>query len=113
MANNAVSICNMALGELGINAITSLDQATADARLCNRFYEQTRDEVLRAHPWNFAIKRVNLSAISTAPVFGWLYQYQLPSDYLRLIQLNGWEEDEQADRWEIEADKLLTDETTV
>jgi len=53
----AVSICSNALRKLGDDPITSLTDDTERARLCNAFYEPTRDAVLRSHPWNFAIER--------------------------------------------------------
>ena len=61
MPVTAVSICNLALARLGDATIESLDDATAQAEYCNLFYAQTRDEVLRSHPWNFAIARKALA----------------------------------------------------
>ena len=52
-----VSICSNALRRLGDSPITSLTDNTERARLCNGFYEDARDAVLRSHPWNFAITR--------------------------------------------------------
>jgi hypothetical protein len=85
---NATSICNLALGEIGAAAITSLDEASQEARVCKRFYDKTRDEALRAHHWNFATKRCSLTRLSIAPAFGWEFQYQLPSDFLRARSWN-------------------------
>src|SRR5690606_25509259 len=50
-----------------------------------RNYPQTRDEVLRAHPWNFALARALLAASGTAPAFGWARAFPLPVDCLRLL----------------------------
>lgn len=87
----------------------ALSDATKQAQFANRFYESTRDEVLSSHPWNFAIRRAVLAQLSTPPDFEWLYQYQLPADNLRLLQLNGYEIGKSADTWSIEANHLLTD----
>ena len=106
------SICNLALGRIGDERIMSLTDASQSARYCKLFYEQTRDEVLRSHLWNFAVVRTTLTALADAPDFGWDMQYQLPNDFLRLCQLNGWNSWEPLDLYEIEGDKLLTDETT-
>ena len=103
------SICNQALGRIGSNRITSLDEASQPARFCQMFYAQTREEVIQSHPWSFAIARKTLSRLAEAPAFGWDYQYQLPSDYLGMIQLNDWEPNEARDLYEIEGGKLLTD----
>lgn len=48
-----------------------------------------RDEVLRAHPWNFAIKRTTLAPLTDAPEWGYRYAFALPSDFLRLVELDG------------------------
>lgn len=61
MATDAVAICNSALLKIGTEKITSLSDNTKRAIICNEQYAKIRDQVLRAHPWNFAIKRVTLS----------------------------------------------------
>ena len=63
-----VSISNRALTFLGAQPITSLEDDTKEARACNRMFEQSRNQVLRGHAWNFAIKRASLAANTTAPL---------------------------------------------
>lgn len=111
---NETTICNLALGEIGGKAITSLDEASQEARVCKRFYAQTRDEVLRSHFWNFATKRTELSLISAVPTFGWGKQYQLPSDFIRARAFNNRDVWIGANRdfFQIEQDRLLTDQET-
>jgi hypothetical protein len=75
-----VSICSNALRILGDDPITSLTDDTERARLCNALYGPSRDAVLRAHPWNFAITRVTLAQLSTTPAYEYSYQYALPTD---------------------------------
>ena len=74
-----VSICSNALRRLGDDPITSLTDNTERARLCNSFYEDTRDAVLRLHPWNFAITRTSLAKLSDAPAYGFSNQFSLPT----------------------------------
>jgi len=179
-----VTICNLALARLGDSRIAALSDSKPEAEYCTLFYEATRDEVLRGHPWNFATTRAALSlawvALSgvalanngaglvrvthtahglatgdrihvkdvvgveangtwnitrigadtydligstfagthtsgtgsflKAPLFGWDYLYALPSDFLRLVQLNAYEAEEPTTRWEVEGGKLLTNE---
>lgn len=104
-----ISICNLALGEIGVPRITALTEASQPARYCALFYAQTRDEVLQAAPWAFAIKRVTLSRLADSPAFGWAFQYQIPTDCLAVLQLNAWQASEARDLYEIEGDRLLTD----
>lgn len=50
-------------------------------------YEKVRDSLLRAHPWNFAVKRVKLnSASAVAPAYGFSNAFALPADFLRFIK---------------------------
>ena len=110
MGMTEADVCNQALARLGAEKILGLDDGSKGARYCRLFYEQTRDEVLRSHPWNFAMKREVLIRLTDDPPFGWGRQYQLPGDFLRLVQLNGFAADEASRNSEIEGDKLLCDE---
>ena len=104
---SAVDICNRALSRVGEARITSLTDATKQARACNSAYTLIRDEVLRAHPWNSAIKRASLAKLSDAPDFGYDAQYQLPSDCLRVVEVYDTKLP-----WVVEGRKLLSDEGT-
>ena len=110
MATTDSQICNLALSRIGEKPIMSMDDNSAPARACLLWYEATRDEVLRAHRWNFAKKSATLSALSDPPAFGWTIQYQLPVDCLRVWQLNGYEDWEEPRPWEIEGRLLMTNE---
>lgn len=103
MAYSDVSICNLALAELGDTLITSLADDSDRARACNLFYGPTRDAVLRAHPWKFATTRKALAVLSTTPVDagdGFLYQYALPTDCAK-IQATSL--DSTREPWKVEA----------
>jgi hypothetical protein len=102
-----VSICSNALRKLGDEAITSLSDNTERARLSNAFYEPTRDAVLRAHTWNFAIARQKLSKLTSIPAFDFAAEYTLPTKpyCLRVLQMS------YADiEFKIEGRKLLSNE---
>lgn len=83
-----VSICNGALTHVGASFITSFEDGTETADLCAEHYPTTRDALLARFPWGFATKRAQLAQNATAPLFNWLYAYELPNDYLRLIETN-------------------------
>jgi hypothetical protein len=84
-----VSICSNALRRLGDSPITSLTEDSERARLCNAFYEPSRDAILRSHTWNFAINRATLAKLSSAPAFEYAFQYALPTDpfCLRVLKM--------------------------
>lgn len=91
MASNLtrVDVQNMALDYLRQQPLAiANDPTTAEGRWLGRNYAVVRDGLLRAHPWNFSIKRVQLAAEATAPVYGWLYSYQPPSDWLKILPLS-------------------------
>jgi len=106
------SIANLALAKLGIDPIMALTDASKPAQYCKRFYEETRDEVLSAHRWNFAMKRATLNRLATAPASEWAFAYQLPADCLRILQLNGYEQAEQVGTFSVEGRALFTDHDT-
>lgn len=84
-----VELCNLALARLGNDRqLTALTDANKAARLCNLMYGPTRDAVLRAHPWNFAIRRVSLAAESgwEDPTEEFDYRFPLPSNFLKIIR---------------------------
>lgn len=54
-------------------------------RLLENRYEQTRDSELRKNYWNFAMSRAEVAADAVRPAFGWLYRYEVPSDFIALL----------------------------
>jgi hypothetical protein len=80
-----VGICNSALIKIGASRITSLTEGSKNANLCAEQYAKLRDAELRAHLWNFATSRQKLAQISGAPVSGFEFHYQLPSDWVRTV----------------------------
>src|ERR1700692_3849259 len=85
-----VDIVNVALTLLGQQRITTLNDNVKAARSALAIYEIERDNELRSHLWNFAVKRINLPALTTPPVFGYFAAYQLPDDCIRVIQAGRW-----------------------
>lgn len=83
-----VSICNVALSRIGVNAfISALNEATAEAEACNVLYPHNRDSLLGKFPWPFAIRREALARLANVSRSGWAYAYSLPADYLRALYL--------------------------
>jgi len=84
---SVVEICNRALILLGSDTISSISEDTKPAKLCNIVYPQIRQDLIRSHPWNFAMKRTVLASTGTAPSFEYDYTFNLPSDCLRVWQV--------------------------
>lgn len=87
MANDPVSIANRALTLLGVKRIVALTDASTPARSINAVFEQVRDSELRAHVWNFALKRATLAALATPPPFQFSLAYQIPADSLQIVMV--------------------------
>lgn len=104
-------IANLALQLLGANRIADIDENSANARACRECYSVLRDGELRSHPWNFAIARAQLAEDAAAPTWGKDHQYQLPSDFIRL--LSDYEEDNDIDTDRvIEGRFIVSDESS-
>jgi len=104
MSASETSICNAALTLLGERAINSLDDQTKVGRIMNEVYPDKREELLRNHSWNFATARASLAASLTPPVWGFDYSYPLPSDCLRILNVNDVEDI----GWRIEGREVVT-----
>lgn len=78
-------VANHALQKLGAQLITSMDEDTREARTVKACYSILRDRELRAHSWNFSIKRVALAPSATVPAFGFAKAFPLPADCLRIL----------------------------
>ena len=81
-------ICNLALAQLGASRLTSITDNTTEAKLCNTFFDDIVDEVLIESPWSRSIKRVALVKTTNTPAFGFDSEFQLPTDVLRVIEIN-------------------------
>lgn len=104
MATTETSIVNDALSLLGADRITSLDDNTPVALLFREQFDKTRDALLEAHPWRFAIKRATLAQSTSTPDFNYAYYFVLPSDCLRVV-----ETDSNDVPWEREGRLIATD----
>lgn len=82
-----VGICNLALSHIGQRSISAINESSAEAAACRQFYDRDRRAVLRAHPWNFALRVVTLAASVEDPEYGYTYRYKLPTDCLRPVEL--------------------------
>ena len=97
-------IVNRALSKLGQSRVSSIDTNTEAARVMNDMWDNVRDALLQSYPWNFSIKRVLLAKDSTAPAWGYVNRFTLPSDFLALMDIRNDPE------YTIENGYILSDE---
>jgi len=107
MAGNTtdISLASNALLLIGHEAIASFEEPTAGATIASNLYQSSYHSVLTTYRWRFATKKAVLARLTTAPLNGYTYQFQLPVDLLYLITPNLLD-------YEIYEDKLYCNETT-
>lgn len=114
---SVIQVANRALTKLGAARIISLGDDNKQARAVVSCFEDLRDDELRAHRWQFAMKRVELAALSATPIFGYEKQYALPADFLRIDMVDDRYPsaimdnyiDSEYLEWTVEGNVILTD----
>jgi len=77
----SIDVCNLALGEIRGDFITSIDDNTPEARACARFYPMCLKSLMEMHDWGFASAIVTLAPLATNDRSGeWTYAYAVPAD---------------------------------
>lgn len=85
-ARSQTRIANMAIARLGsAKRILDIEANDPIAKIVLTTWDANLEEVLAAHPWNFATLRFALGADAQAPAFGYAYAYTPPSGFLRWI----------------------------
>jgi len=117
MSTSETLICSRALQKLGADPIQALTDNLDRARAMNTAYASVRDAELRRRRWKFSIKRASLPALAAAPDSDFSYQYQVPNDFLRLIEggdivslpdLSDYRS-MSSELWSVEGRRILTD----
>jgi len=80
-----VQIAKLALQHIGDRYdISDLDEASVEAEQVNLVLDDTRDALLRQHPWNFAKKFSTPAALTGTVPGNWDYMYLYPADCLKM-----------------------------
>lgn len=87
--NDHVAVVNAALVKLGEKPITSMDDQVKAAELAKLRYDSIRQSALTMHTWHFAKDRLALTPLSSIPAFGFAYQFERPSQCLRILSTGG------------------------
>jgi hypothetical protein len=85
-----LEICNNALNKVGAEKIDSLTDNNKRARTVSAQYDITRRKLLRNTIWNFAVKRVILTPSTEELLYGSGYQYELPTDCLKIWKIENY-----------------------
>lgn len=107
------AIANMAAVLLGAdNRLIDLEEDSVMARSFKESWASVRLATLRAHPWNFAMKRWSLPSRVLAgdeTIHPWLYAFPMPPECLRLHEIVS--PVFSAGQWSLEGQDILAMET--
>jgi hypothetical protein len=104
MAASDVQIINGALRKLGVPRIGARNEESEPARVANDTYDVLLDAVLTDAPWDFAVRRSELSANATSPDFGFDNAFDLPVECLKPLEIVNLTEYQ----WRVENRQILT-----
>lgn len=105
-------VANLAITLMKGTPVTNIDppdRGSKTAKLAAQWYDDARREALAENDWDFALKRVQISA-SDAPPFGWAASYQLPSDFIRISCIGDETSPLTSDDYKVENGFILCDE---
>lgn len=102
-----VSAANAALAHLKEGPLASLDENRPAARHAKAHFADIRDALFRSHPWNFATGFATLALDPAASAGAFSKVYPLPADNLRVLSVDGLDEDS----WTVETRAGLDDDT--
>jgi len=89
MAVTKVQICNMALTHIGIKQlISAITDDNEEAAMCNLHYDSALETALHEADWGFARRRYTLVAEAGTPPDPWSYQYQWPTNCIRVLRID-------------------------
>lgn len=111
-----VAICNQAIGWVGGNLIISLDQEQTEAQLAKANYALLRNALLEAADWTFAMRRFVPPQLAIGPAWGYPYNFQLPSDVLRVCYVGQSARPEEGDpvaSWVREGHTILAEQSQI
>lgn len=118
MALSRTQVINRALQLIAADTISDPDEDTASARAAKLEYDPVVRAELSAYPWYFAKEQAQLPADADAPLFKYARSFTLPTDFLRLVELeNRWvfsinrvaEDTNPTAPYEMQGRSLLTD----
>jgi len=85
MAKSTIDVINKSLILIGADIITDLSEGSVESTYAASLWDGVRQSCLRLHPWNFALKEIELPSVAGGSDFKHKHKYNLPSDFIRLI----------------------------
>lgn len=108
-------LINRALVRIGKARIASFEEQSPSAQAVRDIWNDVRQSAIRAHPWNFAIRRTSLSPVDGTPPFGWTYRFRKPAaqndhqGWLRTLGVYEDADEAVVPAWDAEGPYILAD----
>jgi len=114
---STTDICNLALGYLGAERVSDIDNPKTDnEQLLQLFYPVVRNSLLEVWDWSFCIRRTKIDTpLQVEPEWGYGKAYQKPADCYRIIEVrnNTMEGTASYFDWKIENDLIVCDSDVI
>jgi len=104
-----LEICNKALIKIGNTPVGSLEDNKKAARLCKSSWDSVKNQILRDHAWNFAVKRATLDSGTESTVWGFSHKHTVPNDMLRLLEIR----DSRVGDYQLEEKSILSNDSVL
>ena len=98
-ANSVSEICRQAI--LRVGSADVFKPYGEPMSIATSLFDQTRNELLADFDWQFARSQDTLAYDLTNPKFGYAKRYALPPTALKVLRVNGVDEDENFGQWEV------------
>lgn len=85
MSTSKLTVANRALQKVGLaKRLGTFEDNSQAGRAIRDCYDTLKKAELQGNVWTFAVRRLQISAETETPAFDHLYQFQLPSDFLKM-----------------------------
>ena len=105
-----LELISQAMLLIGESPVSDIEADTRASLIASNLYDLVYNDALSASEWNFATKRFELSKLEEVPINEYKYQYQLPSDLVRVLTIN---EGQGSNGFEINGDRLYSNDPKV
>ena len=83
-----VDVVNNGLGLLGLPFIQALTDSSDAALAANNHLDDTISDVVQSFDWQCLKTQAQIQLCANTPPYKWMYAYQLPSDFGRIIDVD-------------------------
>ena len=83
-----IDISSNALQMIGATSINSFTDPGSGAKVASALYETILEAMLTTNYWRFTVKQQSLNRLSSTPLNGYQYAFQIPTDSLKIERVD-------------------------